>query len=65
MASSQTSGAVTVDGRIFTWGLGCYYALGLGTMENVNAPTEVTARSLHIITTCGHRAHQDLQNVCH
>eukprot|EP01051_Picozoa_sp_SAG22_P012262 SAG22_NODE_1257_length_4983_cov_2.902968_7_plen_95_part_01 len=26
---------------MFTWGMGCHYALGLGTMDNVHVPTEV------------------------
>ena len=40
-AGTQSSAAVTVDGRIFTWGLGAHYALGLGNMETVRKPTEV------------------------
>ena len=41
VASVQTSAAVTVDGRLFAWGIGAYYTLGLGTMDNVCMPTEV------------------------
>jgi alpha-tubulin suppressor-like RCC1 family protein len=40
-AGNQNSAAVTVDGRIFTWGLGAHYTLGLGNMETVFRPTEV------------------------
>ena len=40
-AGNQSSAAVTVDGRMFTWGLGAHYALGLGNMETVYQPTEV------------------------
>ena len=40
-AGNQSSMAVTVDGRLFTWGLGAHYALGLGNMETVRKPTEV------------------------
>lgn len=40
-AGTQCSAAVTVDGRIFTWGLGAHYTLGLGNMETVYKPTEV------------------------
>jgi alpha-tubulin suppressor-like RCC1 family protein len=40
-AGNQSSAAVTVDGRIFTWGLGAHYTLGLGNMETVYQPTEV------------------------
>lgn len=40
-AGNQSSAAVTVDGRIFTWGLGAHYTLGLGNMETVYKPTEV------------------------
>lgn len=51
VASTQMSAAVTVDGRLFTWGLGCYYALGLGTMDNAHVPSEVqTLRYARIVS---------------
>jgi len=40
-AGAQTSAAVTVDGRLFTWGLGAFYVLGNGTMDDVHKPTEL------------------------
>ena len=40
-AGNQCSAAVTVDGRLFTWGVGAHYTLGLGDMQTAWKPTEV------------------------
>jgi hypothetical protein len=54
-AGMQTSAAVTLDGRIFAWGLGAHYALGLVRIRRAVA-CENTCSLARSVGPCAQRA---------
>jgi len=49
-AGDYHSAALTVDGRLFTWGRGKYGALGLGDLQSCSTPSEVRALEHSTVT---------------